>query len=32
MFFPRDIVALGSLQRPREAFQRALGDEQRRAG
>jgi NADH dehydrogenase len=32
LFFPRDVVALGSLQRPREAFQRAAGDEQRRAG
>jgi NADH dehydrogenase len=31
MFFPRDIVALGSLQRPREAFQRAAADENRRA-
>jgi NADH dehydrogenase len=32
LLFPRDFVALGSLQRPRAAFQRAAGDEQRRAG
>jgi NADH dehydrogenase len=32
LFFPRDVVALGSLQRPREAFRRAVADEQRRAG
>jgi NADH:ubiquinone reductase (H+-translocating) len=32
LFFPRDVVALGSLQRPREAFQRAAAEETRRAG
>jgi NADH dehydrogenase len=33
MLFPRDVVALGSLQRPREAFQRAAAEEEsRRAG
>jgi NADH:quinone reductase (non-electrogenic) len=33
MLFPRDVVALGSLQRPREAFRRAAAEEeQRRAG
>jgi NADH dehydrogenase len=32
LLFPRDVVALGSLQRPREAFLRAVAEEQRRAG
>ncbi len=32
LFFPRDIVALGSLQRPRDAFLRAVAEEERRAG
>jgi NADH dehydrogenase len=34
MLFPRDVVALGSLQRPREAFRRAAEEEEerRRAG
>jgi NADH:ubiquinone reductase (H+-translocating) len=33
MLFPRDVVALGSLQRPHEAFRRAAAeDERRRAG
>jgi NADH dehydrogenase len=32
LFFPRDVVALGSLQRPRKAFQRAAAEEERRAG
>jgi NADH dehydrogenase len=34
MLFPRDVVALGSLQRPREAFRRAAAEdeERRRAG
>ncbi len=32
LFFPRDIVALGSLQRPRDAFLRAAAEEERRAG
>jgi NADH dehydrogenase len=30
MLFPRDVVALGSLQRPREAFRRAAAEEERR--
>jgi NADH dehydrogenase len=30
MLFPRDVVALGSLQRPREAFRRAAEEEARR--
>src|SRR5262249_15567940 len=28
LFFPRDVVALGSLQRPREAFERAAAAEE----
>jgi NADH dehydrogenase len=32
LLFPRDVVALGSLQRPRDAFLRAMADEERRAG
>jgi NADH:ubiquinone reductase (H+-translocating) len=32
LLFPRDVVALGSLQQPREAFQRAVAAEKRRAG
>jgi NADH dehydrogenase len=32
LLFPRDVVALGSLQRPREAFLRAVADEERRGG
>jgi NADH:ubiquinone reductase (H+-translocating) len=32
LFFPREVVALGSLQRPRDAFLRAAADERRRAG
>jgi NADH dehydrogenase len=28
LLFPRDVVALGSLQRPREAFQRAAAEEE----
>ncbi len=32
MLFPRDVVALGSLQRPREAFRRAAAEEERRTG
>jgi NADH:ubiquinone reductase (H+-translocating) len=32
LFFPRDVVALGSLQRPRAAFERATAAEERRAG
>jgi NADH:ubiquinone reductase (H+-translocating) len=32
LLFPRDVVALGSLQRPRDAFLRAVADEERRAG
>jgi NADH dehydrogenase len=32
MLFPRDVVALGSLQRPHEAFRRAAEEERRRAG
>jgi NADH:ubiquinone reductase (H+-translocating) len=32
LLFPRDVVALGSLQRPREAFLRAVAEEQSRAG
>lgn len=30
LLFPRDVVALGSLQRPREAFRRAAAEEERR--
>jgi NADH dehydrogenase len=32
LFFPRDVVALGSLQRPRDAFRRAAAEEERHAG
>ena len=32
MLFPRDVVALGSLQRPHEAFRRATEEQRRRAG
>ena len=32
LLFPRDVVALGSLQHPRDAFLRAVADEERRAG
>jgi NADH:ubiquinone reductase (H+-translocating) len=32
LLFPRDVVALGSLQRPRDAFLRAVAEEKRRAG
>jgi NADH dehydrogenase len=32
LLFPRDVVALGSLQRPREAFRRAAAEEERGAG
>jgi NADH:ubiquinone reductase (H+-translocating) len=32
LLFPRDVVAFGSLQRPREPFLRAVADSQRRAG